>query len=60
MAQIDVPLLRSGFGKTQRADNWWVQPVVVFLGLSTFIVYSTWAALQGNHYTSGPYVSPFY
>jgi hypothetical protein len=26
----------------------------------TFIVYSTWAALQGNHYTFGPYLSPFY
>ena len=47
MSQIDVPLSRAGFGQTQRADNWWVQPLVVFLGLSAFIVYSTWAALQG-------------
>ncbi len=31
MAHIDVPLSRSGFGQTRRADNWWVQPVVVFL-----------------------------
>ena len=31
MAQIDVPLSRSGFGQTRRVDNWWVQPVVVFL-----------------------------
>ncbi len=43
-----------------RPDLWWVQPALVFAGLSTFIVYSTWAALQGNHYTWGPYVSPFY
>ena len=50
MAQIDVPLSRSGFGQTRRVDNWWVQPVVVFLGLSAFIVYATWAALQGQHY----------
>ena len=28
--------------------------------LSTFLVYSTWAAFQGDHYTSGPYLSPFY
>jgi len=40
MSQIDVPLSRGGFGQTQRADNWWVQPLVVFLGLSAFIAYS--------------------
>ena len=60
MAQVDVPLVRSHFGQTSRADNWWVQPLVVFLGLSAFIVYSTWAALQGKHYRFGPYLSPFY
>ena len=60
MSQIDVPLLRSGFGQTRRADNWWVQPLLVFLGLSAFIVYSTWAALQGQHFRFGPYLSPFY
>ncbi|MBC7947310.1 MAG: succinate dehydrogenase, partial [Chitinophagaceae bacterium] len=43
-----------------RRDRWWVQPLVVFLGLSTFVVYSTWAAFQGEHYTAGPYLSPFY
>jgi hypothetical protein len=37
-----------------------VLPVAVFLGLSTFVVYSTWAAFQGEHYTYGPYLSPFY
>jgi hypothetical protein len=60
MAQIDVPLVRAGFGQTSRADNWWVTPLAVFLGFSTFIVYSTWAAFQGNHYEFGPYLSPFY
>ena len=37
-----------------------MQPLVVFLGLSTFVVYATWAAFQGDHYTYGPYLSPFY
>src|SRR5882757_9637878 len=60
MAQVDVPLVRSQFGQTSRADHWWVQPVAVFLGLSAFIVYSTWAALQGQHFRFGPYLSPFY
>ena len=48
------------FGQTMRPDGWWAQPLLVFLGLSTFIVYSTWAALQGAHYYFGNYVSPFY
>ncbi|HEY4655173.1 MAG TPA: hypothetical protein VIH22_11705 [Cyclobacteriaceae bacterium] len=50
----------SGFGITARKDVWWVRPVLVFLGLGAFIVYATWAAFQGDHYTSGPYLSPFY
>ena len=33
---------------------------MVFLGLSTFIIYSTWAAFQGEHYSLGNYLSPFY
>ena len=36
------------------------QPLAVFLGLGSFIVYSTWAAFQNAHYTYGPYLSPFY
>src|SRR5262252_8755261 len=60
MNAIDVPLERGRFGQTARRDLWWVQPLVVFLGLSAFIVYATWAAFQGNHYRFGPYLSPFY
>lgn len=58
-ARMSLPVVRH-FGETTRRDLWWVQPLVVFLGLSTFIVYSTWAAFQGKHYTYGPYLSPFY
>jgi hypothetical protein len=47
-----------------RRDAWWVQPIAVFLGLSTFIGYSTWAAFQGTHYHyaagGANYLSPFY
>ena len=60
MSQVDVPLVRAQFAQTSRRDNWWMQPLAVFLGLSTFIVYSTWAAMQGDHYRFGPYLSPFY
>lgn len=54
------PLSTASFGETSRPDLWWLQPLLVFLGLSTFVVYSTWAAFQGDHYFFGPYLSPFY
>ncbi len=60
MATVDLSIHQRGFGRTSRTDLWWLQPLVVFLGLSTFIVYSTWAAFQGEHYAFGPYLSPFY
>lgn len=56
----EAALGRRSFGETQRRDAWWTQPLVVFLGLATFVVYSTWAAFQGDHYAWGPYLSPFY
>jgi len=64
MAYTDTLPPQGRFGQTVRRDAWWVQPLFVFLGLSTFIVYSTWAAFQGTHYWSGVnganYISPFY
>ncbi len=48
------------FGETSRRDAWWLQPAAVLVGLTIFIVYATWAAFQGEHYHSGPYLSPFY
>ncbi len=60
MSSIDVPLSKGGFGRTTRKDAWWVEPLLVFLGFSAFIVYSTWAALQGTNYEFQGYLSPFY
>ena len=57
-ATTELP--RRSFGETMRGDIWWRQPLLVFLGLSVFIVYSTWAAFQGAHYFFGNYISPFY
>ena len=48
------------FGQTSRRDAWWVQPTVVFIALSAFVVYTTWAAFQGVNYSFGPYLSPLY
>ena len=56
MSHAAVPLTRRTFGQTLRPDAWWVQPLLVFLILSGFIVYATWAALQNAHYEFGPYL----
>jgi len=60
MASNLVSITRRGFGETARSDFWWLQPLVTFLVFGSFIVYSTWAAFQGEHYAFGPYVSPMY
>jgi hypothetical protein len=60
MAQAQISVERRAFGRTMRPDAWWLQPLLVFLVLSAFVVYATWAALQGEHYHWGPYLSPFY
>ncbi|MGI8668841.1 MAG: succinate dehydrogenase [Aridibacter sp.] len=65
MASRSIPLkVRRSFGETLRKDAWWLQPLLILLGLSAFIIYSTWAAFQNEHYwfTGGGanYLSPFY
>jgi hypothetical protein len=62
-APLPLPQFRR-LGETSRRDAWWMQPLAVFAGLTAFIVYSTWAALQGEHYWldagGADYLSPFY
>ncbi len=60
MASNLVSITRRPMGETMRKDLWWVPSLLTFLGFTAFIVYSTWAAFQGQHYRFGPYLSPFY
>src|SRR5258706_73513 len=60
MASEVVQITRHGFGQTMRRDAWWVQPLVVFIILTGFLVYATWAAFQNEFYAFGNYLSPFY
>jgi hypothetical protein len=63
MGSTSLPTLSAAdrsFGETSRTDVWWRTPLLILLGLSAFIVYATWAAFQGQHYSYGPYLSPFY
>lgn len=60
MASDLVSIQPRGFGQTMRKGAWWLPSLLTFLGFSAFIVYSTWAAFQGEHYSFGPYLSPMY
>jgi hypothetical protein len=60
MATEVVQLTRRRFGQTMRRDAWWVQPLVVFVVLTAFLVYATWAAFQNKYFAFGNYLSPFY
>jgi len=48
------------FGQTSRQDAWWLQSLIVFLGFTAFIIYSTWAGYSNANYEYGPYLSPMY
>ena len=54
----------KGLFPTARTDLWWIQPLAVFMGLGTAIVYMTWAAFQGTNYyydvEGASYLSPLY
>src|SRR4030095_3721331 len=60
MTNAESAIPQRTFGQTARTDFWWLHPTLVFLGLSTFIIYSTWAAFQGTNYFFGNYISRFY
>ncbi len=60
MAEVNLGKTIHRFGYTSRKDAWWVKPLLTFIGLSAFVIYVTWAAFQGEHYYSGPYLSPLY
>jgi hypothetical protein len=50
----------KGFASTTRKDQWWVEPFVTGMGFLMFVVYTTWAMFQGNHYWYGSYLSPLF
>jgi hypothetical protein len=63
MATRQLPVVGGhvpGFGSTFRSDAWWVVPALTVFVLAGFLVYATWAMLQGNHYYTAPYLSPLY
>lgn len=45
---------------TDRHDAWFVSPVIMAIAGVVAVGYLFWAAIQGEHYTSGPYLSYIY
>ncbi|GAB3870125.1 hypothetical protein GCM10027610_131290 [Dactylosporangium cerinum] len=48
--------------KTLRTDRWWLQPLLVFLGLGAFVVYGLVRAIMDKYYWAAEehYLAPFY
>lgn len=63
---VDIGGVRGGppLATVLRKDRWWVQPLVIVLGLLAFIGYATWAAFRNGNFYAGnvgrDYLSPFY
>ena len=56
-----------GLFQTTRTDKWWFEPLLAGIGFFIFVIYTTWAMLQGDYYWwsagndgFGGYLSPFY
>ena len=46
--------------RTLRTDKWWLQPLLTFGTLFSFVVYATFRAFEGANYYKDHLVSPFY
>ena len=60
MEVVPVKFVPRGWGETERRDAWWIEPILVVIVFSGFLLYGTWVALQNAHFEYGPYLSPFY
>jgi hypothetical protein len=57
---MPAPRRASIAPRTLRTDRWWLQPLVTFVVLLGFVVYSSFRAFQNAYYFAEPYISPFY
>ncbi|MBR57173.1 MAG: succinate dehydrogenase [Myxococcales bacterium] len=58
---------KAGLNTTMRTDKWWIGPLLSLSILTGFLIYATWALIQGDHYWVadtgqgfGGYLSPFF
>jgi len=57
---IEAPGRAQIGAKTLRTDAWWIAPLVTFLALTAFVVYSAWRVFSGKYYFYEPYISVYY
>jgi len=46
--------------RTLRTDKWWLQPLLTFGVLISFVIYATFRAFEGDNYYAEDLISPFY
>ena len=46
--------------RTLRTDKWWLEPLITFAVLISFVIYATFRAFENAHYFAEPLISPFY
>jgi len=56
MATTAMPVRRQ----TLRRDLWWIEPTLLFILFTVFVVYSFFAGIANASYYADPYLSPFY
>ena len=54
MTAAEATLPRRSFGQTMRADSWWAQPLVIFLGLALLSFIPPGRRFRGTIIFSGP------
>lgn len=45
---------------TERRDLWWLEPTLVVVGFTAFVIYTVWSATRTTGYYYEPYLSPFF
>lgn len=45
---------------TERRDRWWLEPALVVVGFTAFVIYAIWAGTTTTGYFYDPYLSPFF
>ena len=45
--------------RTLRTDKWWLQPLITFGVLFSFIIYATFRAFENANYFVEPLISPY-
>ena len=46
--------------RTLRTDKWWLQPLLTFSVLISFVIYATFRAFENDNYYKDHLISPFY